>query len=51
MYEERKKDIAGDISIPKPKEEDTISFYLSLLDDDNKEQISKNIIDLWYDID
>ena len=51
LYEERKKDIAGDISIPKPKEEDTISFYLSLLDDDNKEQISKNIIDLWYDID
>ena len=51
LYEERKKDIAGDISIPKPKEEDTVSFYLSLLDDDNKEQISKNIIDLWYDID
>ena len=35
LYEERKKDITGDISINKSKEEDTISFYLSLVDDDN----------------
>ena len=50
-YEENKKDKIEDIALPQPKEEDAISFNLSLIDDDNKEQISKNVIDIWYDID
>ena len=50
-YEENKKDKIEDIDLPQPKEQDAISFYLSLMDDDNKEQISKNVIDIWYDID
>ena len=50
-YEENKKNKKEDITLPKTKEEDTISFYLSLVDDDNNEQITKNVIDVWYDID
>ena len=50
-YEENKKTKIEDISLPQPKEEDSISFYLSLVDDDNEEQISNNVIDIWYDID
>lgn len=50
-YEENKKAKKEDIALPQPKEEDAISFYLSLIDDDNKEQISNNVIDIWYDID
>ena len=49
-YEENKKTKIEDISLPQPKEEDSISFYLSLVDDDNKEQISNDVIDIWYDI-
>ena len=51
LYEENKKARKEDIALPQPKEEDAISFYLSLVDDDNKEQISNNVIDIWYDID
>ena len=50
-YEENKKTKKEDISLPQPNEEDAIRFYLSLVDDDNKEQISNKVIDIWYDID
>ena len=50
-YEENIRDKNEYITVPQTKEEDTISFYLSLVDDDNNGQISKNVIDLWYDID
>ena len=50
-YEENKKAKKEDIALPQPNEEDAISFYLSLVDDDKKEQISENVIDIWYDID
>ena len=50
-YEENKKTKKEDNSLPQPKEEDAIRFYLSLEDDDNEEQISNNVIDIWYDID
>ena len=48
-YEKNKKDKNEDMTLPKG--EDSISFYLSLVNDDNNEKNSKNIIDIWYDID
>ena len=48
-YEKNKNDKNEDMTLPKG--EDSISFYLSLVNDDNNEKNSKNIIDIWYDID
>ena len=48
-YEKNKKDKNEDMTLPKG--EDSISFYLSLVNDDNNEKNTKNIIDIWYDID
>ena len=50
-FENNKKNKKEDINIPHPKEENSINFYLSLMDDDKNEKNSKNIIDIWYDID
>ena len=48
-YEKNKKDKIEDMTLPKG--EDSISFYLFLVNDDNNEKNSENIIDIWYDID
>ena len=50
-FENNIKNKKEDINIPHPKEENSINFYLSLMDDDKNEKNSKNIIDIWYDID
>ena len=48
-YEKNKKDKNEDMTFPKG--EDSISFYLSLVNDNNNEINPKNNIDIWYDID
>ena len=48
-YEKNKKDKNEDMTLPKG--EDSIRFYLFLVNDDNNEKNSENIIDIWYDID
>ena len=50
-FENNIKNKKEDINIPHPKEENSINFYLSLMDDDKNEKNSKNTIDIWYDID
>ena len=50
-YENNKKNKNEDIIIPLPKGENSINFYLSLMDDNKIEKKSKNTIDIWYDID
>ena len=40
-----------DIIIPQPKRENSINFYLSLMNDEKNEKKSKNTVDIWYDID
>ena len=50
-YEKNKKDIDDIFSRPLNKNNNYISFYLSLLDDDVNEGKSKEIIDDWYDMD
>ena len=50
-FENNIKNKKEDINISHPKEENSINFYLSLMDDDKNEKNSKNTIDIWYDID
>ena len=50
-YKKNIKDKNEDTTNPLPKGNDSISFYLSLVDEDNSEKNSKNTIDFWYDID
>jgi hypothetical protein len=50
-YENSIKNKNEDIIIPLPKGENSINFYLSLMDDNKIEKQSKNTIDIWYDID
>ena len=50
-YKKNIKDKNEDTTNPLPKGNDSISFYLSLVDEDNSEKNSENTIDVWYDID
>ena len=50
-YEKNLKNKNEDIIIPFPKGENSINFYLSLVDEVKDEKKSENIIDIWYDID